>query len=244
MARLMRSRQDAAVYRFAIYAAADPDSLLHRLASAWLGRDAARGVDVPRPRLDGIGESAAVSWTAESARYGFHATLKPPFRLADTQSAEALHEAIGRFAVTRAAVSLGQLAVAELSGFLALRPVTEPPALRALADDVVQHFDVFRRPPDAAELDRRRAAKLTARQEIYLARWGYPWVMDDFRLHFTLTGRLDPAVRPRVRQILAEYLAPALAEPVTIDALWLFAEPSPKAPFLQMSRYPLAATGS
>ncbi len=230
-----------AVYRFAIYAAADPDSLLHRLASAWLGRDAARGVEVPRSRLDGIDESAAAAWTAEPARYGFHATLKPPFRLADTQPAEALHEALRGFAATRAAVPLGRLEVAELSGFLALRPVMEPPALRALADDVVRAFDDFRRPPDATELNRRRATGLTARQESNLARWGYPYVMDDFRLHFTLTGRLDSAIRPRVRQALAEYLAPALAQPVTIDALWLFAEPSPKAPFLQMSRYPLAA---
>jgi putative phosphonate metabolism protein len=233
-----------AVYRFAIYAAADPDSLLHRLASAWLGRDAARGVEVPRPRLDGIDEGAAASWTADPARYGFHATLKPPFRLADTQPAEALHEAMSRFAATRAAVPLGRLEVAELSGFLALRPVIEPAGLRALADDVVQHFDMFRRPPDATELNRRRAARLTARQEANLARWGYPWVMDDFRLHFTLTCRLDAAVRLRVRQALAAYLAPTLAQPVTIDALWLFTEPSPGAPFRQMSRYPLAAAGT
>jgi hypothetical protein len=150
---------------------------------------------------------------------------------------------MARFAAARTAVPLGRLEVAELSGFLALRPAIEPPALRPLADDVVQHFDTFRRPPDATELNRRRAAGLTAQQEANLARWGYPYVMDDFRLHFTLTSRLDSAVRPRVRQALAAYFAPVLAQPVMIDALWLFAEPSPKAPFLQMSRYLLAAAG-
>lgn len=229
------------MYRYAIYAAIDPERLLHNLASAWLGRDAARGIGIARPALGTIDAATAAAWTREPARYGFHATLKPPFRLANGQSGHMLDTALRRFAQSHASVALGPLEVTALSGFVALRPVAPPPGLRALADDVVRTFDTFRRPAGAAELRRRRRAGLTPRQESNLATWGYPYVMDDFRLHFTLTGRLPDDVRPRAVTALAQYLAPALAPPMTIDALWLFVEPSPGAPFRQVTRYALAA---
>ena len=232
------------MHRFAIYAAFAPDSALHNLASAWLGRDAARGVGLQRPVLDGIDATAAATWTAEPARYGFHATLKPPFRIADGRTNLALDDSLRRFATARDPVPLGRLEVTELSQFVALRPVGPTPALRALVDDIMRTFDIFRRPPEPAELKRRRAAGLTPRQEANLAEWGYPYVMDDFRLHFTLTGRLDVASRGRAVPALREYLATVLARPVMIDALWLFIEPSPGAPFRQVARYPLAGTGA
>jgi len=230
------------VYRYAIYAAIDPESMLHNLASAWLGRDAARGIGITRPALDGIDETEAAAWTVDPARYGFHATLKPPFQLAEDRSSHALDDTLRRFASVRDPVDLGQLEVTELSGFVALRPVEPIAALQALADDIVRTFDVFRQPPDPDELKRRRAAGLTPRQEANLSRWGYPFVLDDFRLHFTLTGRLDDDARAQALPALAAYLAPAIARPVTIEALWLFVEPSPGAPFRQVSRYPLATT--
>lgn len=231
------------MYRYAIYAAIDPDKLLHNLASAWLGRDAARGVGLSRPVIDGIDETTIAAWTKEPVRYGFHATLKPPFRLAEDQSAHALDAALQRFASARDAVSLGALRVTALSGFVALCPAAPPPALHALADDVVCAFDGFRRPPDDGEVQRRRRTGLTARQDANLATWGYPYVMDDFRLHFTLTGRLSDEARARAIPALDDYLAPALASPMTIEALWLFVEPSPGAAFRQVTRYALAGTG-
>ncbi|HEX2889344.1 DUF1045 domain-containing protein [Vineibacter terrae] len=238
---LTRRFESAAVHRFAIYAAVDPDSMLHNLASAWLGRDAARGMGLQRPRLDGVDETTAAAWTEDPARYGFHATLKPPFRLAADRSSHALDNTLRSFTAARDPVTLGRLEVTALSGFVALRPVEETAALRALVDDIVRTFDVFRRPPDDAELQRRRASGLTPRQEANLIRWGYPYVMDDFRLHFTLTGRLDEPARSHAVSALADYLAPAIAAPVTLSALWLFVEPSPGAPFRQVSRYALAA---
>jgi hypothetical protein len=126
---------------------------------------------------------------------------------------------------------------------VALRPASPPPALRALADDIVRTFDVFRRPPDDGELQRRRRGGLTPRQEANLTTWGYPYVMDDFRLHFTLTGRLPEEERARAVAALTAYLAPALQRPLAIDALWLFVEPSPEAAFRQTTRYALTAGG-
>src|SRR5262249_2220033 len=42
-----------------------------------------------------------------------------------------------------------------------------------------------------ADRARRNPARLTPRQRDYLERWGYPYVMEEFRFHMTLTGRLE-----------------------------------------------------
>ena len=42
-----------------------------------------------------------------------------------------------------------------------------------------------------AELARRRAGGLTPRQDELLQRWGYPFVLEEFRFHMSLTGPLS-----------------------------------------------------
>lgn len=229
-------------YRYAIYAAPNPGSALANHAAAWLGRDTLTGLPRPQPLPLSMSIEAVVSITCEADRYGFHGTLKPPFRLAAGRDEAALVGALEAYAARRAPVDLGPLSVQDLSGFIALRPRTSPPALLALAADIVAAFDGFRRPPDTAELSRRRAHGLTPPQEANLARWGYPYVMDDFRLHFTLTSRLPAAERLALIAWLERYFAPVLAQAFILDTLWLFAEPEPGAPFRQVRGFTL--TGS
>ncbi len=229
-------------YRYAIYAAPAPGSALAHHASAWLGRDALTGLPRPQPLPLAMPIEAVVAITREADRYGFHGTLKPPFQLAEDRDEAMLVAALEAYGARTAPVDLGPLSVQDLSGFIALRPVVSPPALGALAADIVEIFDDFRRPPDAGELARRRAHGLTPAQEANLARWGYPYVMDDFRLHFTLTSRLPAAERPPLIGWLERYFAPVLAQPFTLDTLWLFVEPEPGAPFRQVRGF--ALTGS
>ena len=59
--------------------------------------------------------------------------------------------------------------------------------------------------------------------EARLARWGYPWVLDRFRFHMTLTGALGYD-RGAMVAALAGVLAPLLATPVAIDAICRFSE--------------------
>ena len=75
--------------RFAVYFAPEPSSLLHRLGSQWLGRDAFSGGSCIQP-----GPADLAEMTAEPRRYGFHATLKPPFALKEQLSAAALEAAV------------------------------------------------------------------------------------------------------------------------------------------------------
>lgn len=229
-------------YRYAIYAAPTPGSALADRAAAWLGRDALTGLPRPQPLPLGVESDAVVAITREADRYGFHGTLKPPFRLAEGRDEAGLIAALEAYGARHPPVDLGRLSVQDLSGFIALRPITGPLALLSLAADIVALFDDFRRPPDAAELTHRRAHGLTPSQEANLARWGYPYVMDDFRLHFTLTCRLPAQRRLPLIDWLGRHFAPVLAQPFVLDTLWLFVEPEKGAPFRQLRGF--ALTGS
>ena len=226
-------------YRYAIYAAPAPGSALADRAAAWLGRDALTGLPRPQPLPPTMRHDTLVHITREADRYGFHGTLKPPFQLADGRDEAGLIAALGTYCATRPPVDLGPLSVQDLSGFIALRPVVSPPALLALAAGIVEALDGFRRPPDAAEVARRQAAGLTPAQAANLARWGYPYVMGDFRLHFTLTTRLPSTERAALIDWLGRYFAPVLGRPFVLDTLWLFVEPEKGAPFRQVRGFSL-----
>ncbi|HET6522220.1 MAG TPA: DUF1045 domain-containing protein, partial [Geminicoccaceae bacterium] len=175
--------------RYAIYFAPAPDDPLGAFGNRWLGRDPWTGECLPQPRIPGLAPERLHAITASPRRYGFHGTLKPPFALAPGATPADLDMAARTFAAARRPVEV-PLALRSLSGFLALVPAEPVPALDALAADCVRAFDSFRAPSDAAELSRRRAAGLTARQDALLLAWGYPYVFEEFRFHLTLTERL------------------------------------------------------
>ncbi|MCU0855258.1 MAG: DUF1045 domain-containing protein, partial [Rhodobacteraceae bacterium] len=60
--------------------------------------------------------------TATPRRYGFHATLKPPFRLAEGRSAEELRAAVAELAAATSAIRGARLHLQRLGPFLALVP--------------------------------------------------------------------------------------------------------------------------
>ena len=189
--------------RYAIYWL--PDGALGRAGADWLGWDARSG------RGDG---------TAAPVRYGFHATVKPPFRLGEGRDEAGLAEAARVLAGRQAPVDLGRLRVARLGRFLALVLERNPGRLAAA---MVEGLDAFRGPAPPDETARRRAARaagLTPAQDALLARWGYPYVMDEFRMHLTLTGR-DPAEGVPER---AEAAVAPDAGPHRIEALSLVGE--------------------
>lgn len=183
--------------RYALYFAPAPGSAWARFGDEWLARSDAR---VEQPR-----------------RYGFHATLKAPFRLRREATLAQLVEELERFARTQRVFHVARLRVALLDDFLALVPHDAEPRLEALAAGCVKTFDHLRAPLNALELDRRRREPLTQRQEALLARWGYPYVLDEFRFHMSLTGPLrgaQPPPTPRLPE-----------EPLPIDAVTIFEDP-------------------
>jgi len=220
--------------RLALYWAPEIDDPLHARGSSWLGRDAETGATVPQPVLPGLDLAAL---TADPRSYGLHATLKPPFRLA-VSWAEAM-AAAAALAERLAPFTLPPLAVQDLDGFLALRETAPCAALHALADACVTALDPCRLPPDAAEVARRQKAGLTPRQQALLARWGYPYVFEEWRFHVTLTRRLTGAEKAVVLPAVTTFLGDAPQRPRRVAALSVFTQAGPGAPFLIAERFPL-----
>jgi len=227
-------------YRFAIYWAPPRGAPLAEIGEAWLGRSAQSDAALERPRLPGFSAGELEAATAEPRRYGLHATLKPPFRLAEGGSATALESAFDDFARRQLGVTAPPLRLKRIGRFLALVPGARTPALDALAAASVAALDAFRAPPDAAELARRHAAGLSPAQAQNLARWGYPYVMEEFRFHVTVTGAIDPTLADRLTPALETLFAPVLTLPLEITELALFTEPAPGAPFRLLRRAALA----
>ncbi len=208
--------------RHAIYFAPPAGSPLARFGADWLGRDPETGADLPGVPLPGLPDDRA-ALTAAPRRYGFHATLKAPFRLAEGCDTAALD------AATQAVASGCQpfafrLRVGALGAFLALVPDAPPPALGALEAACVIHLDGFRAPPDPEELAQRLAAGLDPEEAEHLRHWGYPYVLDRFRFHMTLTGRLPEAAQAPLQAALSRALGPILAQPMPVTEICRFSE--------------------
>lgn len=227
--------------RYAIYFAPDSDTLLHRFGSSWLGRDAVSGTTLEQPTLGTIDANRQAELTATANNYGFHATLKPPFHLRDGSTEEQLLEEAAAFASGRAPFQI-RLVARDLSGFLALMQKESKAEMRELAADCVRHFDPMRALPGEAELEKRRASGLSAQQEEMLQRWGYPYVMGEFRFHMTLTKRIkDDSERDALMQEILKHGTEALATPVTVDAISVFHQENKTAPFTRLGRFAFAS---
>lgn len=223
--------------RYAVYYAPEPGPLA-TFAAGWLGWDPTAGARVEHPDLGHLPRGID-DITSTPRKYGFHGTIKPPFRLAQGSDLELLTSDLEQMARRLAPITLDGLALKTLGGFLALTPTGDNRALAELACEVVQSLDRHRAAPPPEELARRRASGLTERQEELLAQWGYPYVMDEFRFHMTLSGRLAKQEIGQIARTLGTYLDPILPRPFTIGDLCLFGEAGDGF-FHLLHRYPLS----
>lgn len=208
--------------RYAIYYAPEPGPLA-AFGAAWLGWDPAKGAEVAHPAVAALPHPAA-ELTETPRKYGFHGTIKPPFRLAEGKSVAALHEAALELATRLAPVTLDGLELSRLGAFLALTPKGNTGALAALAAKVVEELDPFRAPLSEAELAKRSPTKLSEVQRALLEKWGYPYVLEEFRFHLTLTGKVDVEQAEAVEAALAPLVPPILPVPFRVSSLCLFGE--------------------
>lgn len=163
---------------------------------AWLGRDAFNlyGPPLPEPPRNGFSREVWRAATSDPRLYGFHATLKPPFCLKPEWSEQELMDRVSIFAREQETFAAPPLQVAPLSSFLALTLSTPCPAFEALASACVCEFEPFRAPLREEELTHRRRSKVSTKHLQYLMQWGYPYVMEEWRFHMTLTSSLEPAL--------------------------------------------------
>ncbi|WP_144634239.1 DUF1045 domain-containing protein [Bordetella genomosp. 13] len=160
------------------------------------------------------------------------------WRLASDGAVPAPMPARADYAVAQAPMqSLADQEMAQAS----MQPLADPAMAQApmqsLAAEAVRQLDDWRAPPTEAELARRRKSSLSPQHEAMLARWGYPYVFEHFIFHITLTGLLDGA---EMRDALARVRAfsdPLCAAPMPVDAVSVYVQAEPDAPFLVARHY-------
>src|SRR5882757_3924114 len=184
--------------RYAIYFTPRQDETLARLAANWLGRDP---FGAATRQVEAVGDLSAAEvafHTASARRYGFHATLKAPFRLAPNETEVSLRAALDAFAQVTPPVVIPRLVVGQIDGFFALVPEAPFAPLNSFVGEVVRGFDPFRAPLTEVEIERRSPDALKPDEFRNLCQWGYPYVFDTFRFHMTLSGRVGSQESPRL----------------------------------------------
>ncbi|WP_292274380.1 DUF1045 domain-containing protein, partial [Mesorhizobium sp.] len=150
-----------------------------------------------------------------------------------------LRAALDDFAEVTPPVVIPRLVVGQIDGFFALVPESPFEPLNSFAGEVVRAFDRFRAPLTEAEIERRSPDSLKPDEFRNLCQWGYPYVFETFRFHMTLSGRVGPQESPRLRAAIDSLFADVLQRPVPVDALTLFVETEPGAPFMVLSHHVL-----
>jgi len=222
--------------RYAIYFAPAKATPWWTLGAHWLGRDEFTDAVLPAPEFLNISPTERLTMTAEPRRYGFHATLKAPFRLGEHLSLSELLERSQALASQLKAVPLGPMQAQSLGKFVALVPTQTNPDLQALATQCVVALDDLRAPMSDQDLARRRVAQLDARELELLNLYGYPYVLERFQFHFSLTGPVDFQSQQLVLQAVAAQVDHLNATaPLLLDHLCVFQEAAPGMPFQRVA---------
>lgn len=217
--------------RYALYYAPGASSALWSFGSKILGYDAASGESIEHP--DALGEFMGgwSSLTTEPRKYGFHATLKAPFHLIESRDEKALLRAVDNFAKVTRVFSL-PVKTANIGPFIALEPSSSAEQINALASEIVNHFDHFRKTLSPEDRKRRLQSPLTDRQIAYLDLYGYPYVHEEFRFHMTLTNALHIEDREPVLKCLRSLFDAEVGDSeIQINRLCVFRQDSPNDRF-------------
>jgi len=216
--------------RYGIYYAPDASSSLWQLGCQWLGRDSVTGETFDQP-----------DFVSSPRRYGFHATLKPPFQLGVGYSLDQLSYALEQFSNYQAPIDIGEMKLAAIGGYLAIVPTNQSDETEDFAAKCMQQFDHYREPMSAEQRARRMSGQLSERQIELLDLWGYPYVLDEFRFHMTLTDKLADDKSAKTMTAAKNWFAAVIDNPVVLDRICLFEEPERGAPFMRIADFELKA---
>jgi len=206
--------------RYAIYYVPS-NNLFYKLGSSWLGWDTISGQPASQPEA---GSAVNIQEITDAPRkYGLHATIKAPFRLANNVTVLELEQ---QFKILCGSIKpiVFNLKLSELSGFFALTPTVKNTELRKLHSKVVRELDYFRAQPTKEEIIKRRENQLTSEQDQNLIKWGYPYIFEDFYFHITLTGKIPEDFRNKVKDEIENFFQPVLQQKINLSELALVGE--------------------
>jgi 2'-5' RNA ligase len=229
--------------RYALYLTPPLGSDLWTFGCDVIGRDASTGKDIEGFAPEGHSSESWRELTDDPRRYGFHATLVAPFRLrADLEVAD-LIDGVAAFAAKAhpfevGQVQIGKIGAADGGAFVVLKPTGPSRELHAFEEKAVRGLDVLRAPLTHAERRKREAARLTPLQRYYLDVWGYPYVLSEFRPHFTLTNAVDDS--KEIEKALSWDFQMRVGSPLLrIETLALFGERESDGQFEILREFPL-----
>ena len=224
--------------RYAVYFSPPEESDLFKFASSWLGWDAQNAKKIFHPNFKDL-VSDITELTKKQSCYGFHGTLKPPFALAETKNESELKAAILELSQSTRKFEIPAVNLQLLNGFVAIVATNENNEIKNLAKKCVQELDIFRQPESLEKVQKRRSVGLSQYEEFNLQRWGYPYIMDSFRFHLTLTRRLNPKELKNVMEVLASELTEILNTALPVRDICLFGESDTSGNFQIIQRFPL-----
>ncbi|MBL7004053.1 MAG: DUF1045 domain-containing protein [Gammaproteobacteria bacterium] len=224
--------------RFALYFTCAAEDSLYQKATEWLGHCIYNQNNDLSPSFSL--ESNQYRMVQKAAHYGFHATLKPPFRLRSGTTQAELEEHLQDFTLTIPPFKCSALKINAIHNFIALTPSQTCNELNHLAAQCVLEFEYFRAPLNEAERQKRLSSSLTSRQLQLLNQYGYPYVLDEFRFHMTLSDRLPSnMINDAMLQLMVEF-SPFLSSNLEVDHIYLCQQTKPSEPFYIVRSYPLA----
>ncbi len=223
--------------RYGLYFTPAERTDLTARAASWLGYDAWQQHRVPQ--ADGFAECHLERITQAPRVYGFHATLKAPFYLADGKSERSLLDAVSRFSEQTKGTRIAHLDLRWIGPFLALVPRKQDEPLPCLAGQITETFEPFRAPLSPQDMKRRLQSPLTPRQVRALLTQGYPYLGDDFHFHMTLTGPVETGLRPAVEEAASRHFADHLGRELAVDRLAIFKQPEAGTPFSVLTSFHL-----
>jgi hypothetical protein len=220
------------VPRYAIYYAPELGSPLDVFGHDWLG-------GTTNTEMAGLNSGRIAQLSESIRRYGFHGTLKPPFELNPATSLESLLDAARIFAQSLSLIEIPPLELAIIGKFIALTPTTSSAPLEKLAAACVRAFEAYRMPLSDEQLESYKLNKLTVHQEQMLEHWGYPYVMEEFRFHISVTDRIDDdRERENVMNALEVLAAPILRKPIVVRDITVFGQAGFNEPMVAIERIP------
>jgi putative phosphonate metabolism protein len=225
--------------RYAIYFAPEPGSALDNFGRQWLGRDMSGALTEGQMMVPGVSRQRLAQLTERPRRYGMHGTFKPPFALTPSSSLEGLLAAARVLARSLAPIEIPPLQLDVIGKFIALTPEVSSAPLEALAASCVRAFEGFRQPLTPDQEEEYLNNRLTVHQEQMLEHWGYPYVMEEFRFHITLTEPLiDETERQLVMDALTRLAAPLIGQRIAVHELTVFGQPARRQPMSVIARIP------
>ena len=225
--------------RYAICFAPERDSPLETLGCEWLGRDKAGGFVDRRVEVRGLTPDRLTTLTKGPRSYGMHGTLKPSFELRPHATEKALLTVAEVIARSFSPIELPPMELGEIGYIVSLVPEASSAALEDLAAACVRAFDGFRSPLTQAEEEAYKRNRLTVHQRQMLVHWGYPYVMEEFDFHISLTDPvIDEDERAAIKTTVEHLAKDILHKPLMMRELVVFSQKGPEAPMSIIARFP------